>query len=72
MNYEWLYYQENEGYLFKLEGVPMAYLYFIGGHVERPDAWYVNLKGDTSSSNGFSSLGDAKKFVEEYYESIFG
>lgn len=62
---KWVTYNE-DAYLYADGGSVKAVVFFIGGHVERPDSWYAKL-GTDNSENGFPDLASAKEFVEEYY-----
>jgi len=53
-------------YILTVDGERVAVAWFMGGHVERPDAWHVTFRASRSGSTiGFETLKDAQKFAEE-------
>ena len=49
-----------------MDGARVAVTFFIGGHVERPDAWYVRLRGEHDARSAIS-LSDAKSIAEDHF-----
>lgn len=49
-----------------IDGQRVAVTSFIGGHVERPDSWYITLRG-VHDMEACMSLNDAKQIAEEHF-----
>ncbi len=55
-------------YLLTVDGERRASVWFLGGHVERPDAWHITFRpSDKLSSTQFSfeTSDEAKRYAEE-------
>ena len=60
--FEWV--TEYDGFVLRVRGWAKAVVYFIGGHVERPDSWYARLVTETEP-RAFGDEEDAKQWAEE-------
>jgi len=56
-------------YIFCINNEKLAIVYFIGGHVERPDEWVIKFKEDMHCQGNRTtfSLERAKQIVEEHF-----
>lgn len=52
-------------YCYCINGERRAIIWFLGGHVERPDYWNVIIPFEPDVA--FSTFIDAKKYVEEHF-----
>jgi PTH2 family peptidyl-tRNA hydrolase len=53
-------------WILSIDGARVAAVWFLGGHVERPDAWHVTFRASKHESiSGFETMRDAQRFAEE-------
>lgn len=57
---------KNPTFVLVINNQRFAVVNFIGGHVERPSAWYVSMR-DVSDSESYMSLRDAQIATEEHF-----
>lgn len=64
MSHKWEKTHDEEAYALRVEDDVKAVVFFIGGHVERPNTWYAKLINEKDSV-AFATFADAKRYVEE-------